>query len=67
MFCVFEWDQLVAEITTLKKKVQEQQDAKMRIESMFTYVEDQLATVRAAPLVAMPTASTLLGPKEPLT
>ena len=52
--CVSEWNQLIAEIATLKKKVQEQQDAKMRIESMLTYVEDQLAIFQAAPPAATP-------------
>ena len=41
----FEWDQLVAEIATLKKKVQKQKNARMCMEGMFTYVEDQLALI----------------------
>ena len=40
MSCISKWDQLVAKIAKLKKKVQKQQDIKMRMESMLTYVED---------------------------
>ena len=41
---------LEAEMTTLKEKVKEHENARMRMEGALTYVEDQLATLRAAPI-----------------
>lgn len=39
-----EQDQLVAEAKTLKKKVKKTHNARLCIEKMLTYVEEQLAT-----------------------
>ena len=72
---ISEWDQPVAKIATLKKEVQKQRDARMRMEEILTYVENQNATLHAAlpatPRAAMPptaasaTVSTLFGSEPP--
>lgn len=64
-------DRLAAEVETLKERnkalvedVKEQQDARMRMEGALTYVEEQLATLRAfpaAPPAAPPSSPTPSG------
>ena len=50
---------MAAKVARLTKAVEQEKDARMRMEGVLTYVEDQLSTLRAAPTtpVAPPPAS----------
>ena len=61
-------DHMAAEVARLKEELGEAQNAKMRMEGILTYVEDQLSTLRAATSAApppVPAASTV--PSSPTT
>ena len=50
----------------LEKKVKEHQEARMRMEGALTYVEDQLATLRAAPIAPAAPAPAPVAPTPPI-
>ena len=52
------FSELINEREELEKKVKEHQETRMRMESALTYVEDQLATLRAAQTAPAPVALT---------